>query len=541
MPINPNIALGFQPPPQADMLGSLAKVLQIKGAMAQQQLIPGQIQGQQLENQTRQQQLSGVEAQNEAYKTAITVGPDGLPTFDKGMITNTLASKGQGHLIPAVLKQFTDMEESAGKVREQKSKLANEEKDYAGTIGAAAESAGYDPDILKAGLTHAAAIYGPDSDSAKALQALQQDPSKAKAFADLLIKGSPKQQQLRTAGTAADARAKAADIAAQRLELERPGIQALNIDRQNTAAGTKPVQPTDQQRIDIEKANSERAAAAQKETQRHNAVEENQGGARLGLERQKLGFDMAGGVSPAAQMAAEGKMDPQTLRGMIRRMPGIISQIKQVDPNFDEANIDNRYNTLKEFSSTSVGKAGGQAIALNTLIHHADLYMQTAEALKNGSFVPGNAIYNKVAQAFGSAPPTNAALVARFFAGETGKVATGGVPAEGEINGILKNLSTNASPDQIAGAGKTLLEIASGRATPLMERVKDAKLENVVHVLGPDAQQILKARGFDPATMKPASAGGGADAPIVQNSPSTGAYRYSTDGGKTWQAGQPPK
>lgn len=30
-------------------------------------------------------------------------------------------------------------------------------------------------------------------------------------------------------------------------------------------------------------------------------------------------------------------------------------------------------------------------------------------------------------------------------------------------------------------------------------------------------------------------------APIVQHSPSTGAYRYSTDGGKTWQAGQPPK
>lgn len=33
----------------------------------------------------------------------------------------------------------------------------------------------------------------------------------------------------------------------------------------------------------------------------------------------------------------------------------------------------------------------------------------------------------------------------------------------------------------------------------------------------------------------------GSAAPIVQHSPSTGAYRYSTDGGKTWQAGQPPQ
>lgn len=35
--------------------------------------------------------------------------------------------------------------------------------------------------------------------------------------------------------------------------------------------------------------------------------------------------------------------------------------------------------------------------------------------------------------------------------------------------------------------------------------------------------------------------GEGAGAPIVQRSKSTGKYRYSTDGGKTWRAGQPPK
>ena len=34
---------------------------------------------------------------------------------------------------------------------------------------------------------------------------------------------------------------------------------------------------------------------------------------------------------------------------------------------------------------------------------------------------------------------------------------------------------------------------------------------------------------------------GATAAPIIQHSPSTGAYRYSTDGGSTWQAGQPPQ
>lgn len=264
-------------------------------------------------------------------------------------------------------------------------------------------------------------------------------------------------------------------------------------------------------------AQNEGQAQTRAETARHNTVEEGQGAARVGIERGKLaveqqrfGWEAGGGVSPQAKMAAEGKLAPQTLRMMIRSNPGLVAQIRQVDPQFDEANMDKRYGVLNEFNSTSNTKAGGQAVALNTLIHHADLYMQAADAMKNGSFRPGNAVYNAVASAFGSAPPTNAALVARFFAGETSKVSTGGVPAEGEINGVLKNLGTSNSPEQIAQAGKTLLQIAAGRATPLIEKVKDAKLDKVVNVIGPDAKAILARRGFDPETLKPVGQTGAA-------------------------------
>jgi hypothetical protein len=204
-------------------------------------------------------------------------------------------------------------------------------------------------------------------------------------------------------------------------------------------------------------------------------------------------------------MAVDGRLDPQSLRRMLRSQPGLLGQIQALDPKFDEANLENRYNTFKEFTSTIPTRAGGQALALNTLIHHADLYQQTAEALKNGDFKPGNAAYNAVAEAFGAAPPTSADLVARFFASETGKVATGGVPAEGEINGILKNLNNSSSPEQIKQAGNSFLQIAAGKAVPLMERVKDAKLDNVIHVIGSDAKAILAKRGFDPETMKPVS------------------------------------
>ena len=104
---------------------------------------------------------------------------------------------------------------------------------------------------------------------------------------------------------------------------------------------------------------------------------------RLGVEKQRLGFDQNGGVSPAAQMAVDGRMDPQTLRRLLRSQPGLLGQIKKLDPQFDEANLENRYNTLKEFTNTSPAKAGGQLLALNTLIHHGDLYMETAKAIAN--------------------------------------------------------------------------------------------------------------------------------------------------------------
>jgi hypothetical protein len=280
------------------------------------------------------------------------------------------------------------------------------------------------------------------------------------------------------------------------------------------AANEKAMQEQGAKRLLIERANSSISAG------------------RLAVEQQRAGFEANGGISESAKSAVQGDLDPLTVRRMITKNPGLLDQMKKLDPNFSEADLENRYSTLKEFTSTNIGKAGGQALALNTLVHHADLYMQTAEALHNGTFNPGNAVYNAVATAFGSAPPTEAGLVGRFLAGETGKVATGGVPAEGEINGILKSLGTDASPDQIKGAAQSMLQIAAGRAVPLQERVEQAKLGNVVHVLGPDAQEILQRRGFDPKTMKPVAP---AAAPVAQ-----GGYIVGRKYGNLTYAGGDP-
>jgi hypothetical protein len=540
------IAQGIRQPQVESPQEASQRALTLGSLVQQQQL--GQA-----ELAEKQNQLSQMKALNDAYRSSVVVNPDGTADVDTGRLTQALAASGHGGAIPAVLKQVNDYKQSSANLSEAQGKVAALEADAAGALGASVRQANYDPHLFMTLMQHAVQAKHVDPQAVGPLVnqvagALQNDPTGASAqqavkqITDQLIASSPKQRELDTNAATAAARKQTADTAAAKET--REGFQqqrsnaaselatatdpdsyqaTLNKYPANIQAAFPPANAFDPVKTPAfvrqlamttdQQVQTGQAAANAAETARHNAVDEGAANkrialdaSRLGLERQRLGFDMSGGVSPTAQMAVAGKIDPQQLRMMLRSQPGLMGQIQKLDPNFDEATLDNRYNTLKEFTNTSNGKAGGQALALNTLIHHAELYQETADALNNGTFKPGNAIYNKVATAFGSAPPTNAALVAQFFAGETGKVATGGVPAEGEVNKVLDNLKSDASPDQISGAGRTLLQIAAGRAVPLMERVKNAKLDNVVQVLGPDAKSILQQRGFDPDTLKPVAA-----------------------------------
>ena len=222
-------------------------------------------------------------------------------------------------------------------------------------------------------------------------------------------------------------------------------------------------------------------------------------------------------IREAAQDLLTGDFSPDQLKdlraGRINQSGQIISAARKLAEDrgekfslFDlEQQATAREGTLKEFTNTGIGHVGGQRLALNTLIHHADLYMEAARALKNGNFKPGNQIYNTIATMFGASPPTNAALLAQFFASETGKVATGGVPAEGEIKSLLKSMATDGSPQAMEDAGRTLIGIAAGRMIPMKDLRDKARLNRLVDILGPDAREILTKRGFDPETMKPAA------------------------------------
>jgi hypothetical protein len=603
------IAQGPRPPQVETMTDASQKALSLQNAVQQRQLQQQEMQMNQIKLQQENYSLGQTRALNKAYQDALTVDPDGKPTIDRGKLTTALGQGGYGSAIPGIMKTLNDYDKSSTDLQKAKGEVAKAEAEHAGSIGAGVREAKYDPHLFMTLTADAARQGHVDPATVKPMMdqigaALEADPTGAQAqaltkqYADQLIASSEKQRELDSAALTAQARKQTADTSAAKQDNEAAGQKAdsdQKVRADTSAQLSKATNPAEYTRLydaikdpNLQKlfvppeafdpkttpaaalrvgltseqtTKADQEAANATEQARHNKVDEGFRGAtvrveqgRLKVEQQRYGFESSGGVSDAARSIAAATIDPTTTRYLIRSNPGLVAQVKQIDPSFDMANLDNRYDTLKDFSSSTNGKAGGQLLALNTLIHHADLYMDVADSLKNGSFRPGNAIYNKVVTMVGGPAPTTADLLARFVAGEGSKLSTGGVPAEGEINGFLKTLGNDSSPEQFRAAANTIMGIAAGRMIPLRERRDKAGLQNVVDIVGPDARQILDRRGIDPETLQPkgqqgggagGQQGGGAGAPKVPTSVPAGArvaynaktkqFAYTTDGGKTWQ------
>lgn len=70
----------------------------------QQQAGAQQLQEGALALQDKQRQIDQMKATNDAYRQAMTVGPDGSADIDTGALTKSLASSGHGSAIPGILE-----------------------------------------------------------------------------------------------------------------------------------------------------------------------------------------------------------------------------------------------------------------------------------------------------------------------------------------------------------------------------------------------------------------------------------------------------
>lgn len=260
--------------------------------------LPGQIQqsrNAQQETQLRgiqideaQRQLAAQKQMDDAFAGAYTPDANGQPQLDEGKLLSHLP----GHLVPGVLQNLTaikkasaDLQESMGKVQQQRTDLA------AGLLNGV-KAGGYDPKLFLAAVKTASG-YGlipPEEAQQHAIGAIEQGAPYVQQVTDAYLARSPEWQKVQNEATTANARASQAQTAADRLKAELPNIGLQTQKLQQQVSGTEPIQPAQQATID---QGAQRIAIAKQE---------------LALNLRKQGFDESQGLNaddPKAQAAID--------------------------------------------------------------------------------------------------------------------------------------------------------------------------------------------------------------------------------------------
>jgi hypothetical protein len=294
------------------------------------------------------------------------------------------------------------------------------------------------------------------------------------------------------------------------------------------------------------------AASTAAETARHNTAEEAQGRQKVAIEAQAQALkektfnatlgqgldangqpvrDNNGNIvgSPAAQMIANYEMGGPRVQMELMKSPGLMAQVKNLNPSYDARNYD-------AASQIRVQK-GGNIQALNTAIIHLDQLGAAATAMANGSFVPGNRIYNWVSQTFGSATPTNFDGLKATVSSEMAN-ALKGQATDPEIATLKATVDRANSPQQLAGIVKTYLSVGAAKLNTYDEQYHQAvdrpgqseKDKDPWHPLLPTAAKVLQDWGVE---QKPQVTGPSGGAEFLRTAVGPGGHTIGqkSDGG----------
>ena len=182
------------------------------------------------------------------------------------------------------------------------------------------------------------------------------------------------------------------------------------------------------------------------------------------------------------------------------RAQQILSALHQADPTFNEQ----RAQVRKSFAT---GPDGANIGSLNTGMVHMDRLSEAVKAMKNGSFTPGNELYNYFKDRFGSAAVTDSGLVTDVVVGEMAKAMKGNA-TDVEIEKLGKKLRASNSPEQWAGVVHHGIELMADKANTYQERFQQvAPGDTSYDVLLPSARKVLNKYGVGGAlAAKPGTA-----------------------------------
>lgn len=230
-----------------------------------------------------------------------------------------------------------------------------------------------------------------------------------------------------------------------------------------------------------------------------------------------------------AQDILSGRMAPSQLRlysgmgpaGQAYRQ-GVLQEIHRANPDFNEEAAESNYNFghSPAFQQTTRYMDYADSSIDNTI--------KNANVLANSGFTSYSKLKNKFGNEFQSVDLAKfntdrletADAIAKILQGGTGSGTSDKKLADAQ--GLIKE---SDDPAKVAATLKEVRDLIAKRKSTYAAGT----------YLGDRATGAVKPVSGGVTLPPPAST------PIIQHSASTGLYRYSTDGGKTWQAGQPPK
>ena len=482
-----------QPPDPVSQYGKLQSIAALSAQRQQQQaLMPGQLQQQQqqleaglLENKQRQQQAAATDAMNSAFKGALTPDPTtGMPTFDRGkVLTSVAANPNGGSLIPGLIEKFNTIDKNAAELTDAKDKHATAEQDYFGSLASEIKAAHYAPGAVGVALAHAAANgYGQQVQQMQ--QQFAQNPDAVKGWVDQAIAGSPKQREVAAQEMAAQARQTQANK-----QPNETGAQA-DQEYQDIVTKQKLGQPLTPQESAVKQAYEQRKTLGPRTT-----FELNSGaGAPTapafpeGTSPEQM-YQSFGAKSGVIKGIVEGRQSPPS--SFAQKTPywqDVMQKVYQVDPQWSEQ----RAQVRKAFTTGADGRNIGN---LNTASVHLDALGEISKALDNGSFQPGNALWNKAKTMFGGAAPTDYEGLRQAVAGEMDAALHGTSTIPGR-NEIAATMPAKNAPGQMTGIIDTNLKTLQQKLNTYKERYEQANPGDTVYspVL-PSAQAVFQKHG----------------------------------------------
>jgi len=306
-----------------------------------------------------------------------------------------------------------------------------------------------------------------------------------------------------------------------------PGLKAASTLKELEVTGDTPIQPAEKERLK-ELANNMTMPellmrAAKGDPDAKAALKLNDQSVAAGRSQINLVQPLPGGkgaekltgadylatlpisMANKVRQVASGDMAAPSLGTRSADGQQLLSALMQYDPTFNSQ----RAQVRKAFAT---GPEGANIGSLNTAMVHMDRLSEAVKAMKNGSFTPGNELFNYFKDKYGSASVTDAGMVTDVVVGEMAKAMKGNA-TDVEIAKLGQKLRASNSPEQWAGIVHHGIELLSDKATTYQERFQQvAPGDTTYDVLLPSARKALNKYGVGGSlSAKPGGTGGGKD------------------------------